>query len=623
MKLATFDIFDTTLVRKCGQPGVVPHLVALRLWPDDDMARCEFLNARRQAASGKGADCTLADIYAADGLCTLPDHSAKKIMHEEMAVEAEMLTANNLMVTKIRQLRSEGWTVKFLSDMYLPSAWLKEILMREGCAEADDEVIVSCEWGARKDDGSLYRKVRGQYAPTQWQHFGDNRHSDYKMARRNGVDATLVDSGFTAVESRICREGSTMRDGWCIALLAGIARAVRLRQDDTPAQRLAADYVAALYIPFVLWVLHAAKRRGVGRLHFLSRDGYVMMKIAEVLADDGVELNYLFVSRKALMRAYLTEDVANRYMEIADRKSLIMRHVDHLLAQMQLNRQDLKNRYGIEFAYDKIQTATQQADFLHKLFAHEVFTPQLIAQFAEDARLTEAYLRQEKLADESPQAMVDIGWLGTSRHMVNNILHTNIPTYYLGIRADVYPRTSGDYDTYFACGQLSTESTGLIENYFSASPWPSTVGYDRSQHGEVVPVFADGQSYTDSLTTTTNVEVCCAMARELKPFLALFDDDMLFHWAKLSVESITVMRDNIDLSPIVENSDFDGTAMARRFSVPELLNFALLGGRYTAFDRGSVELTLGHRLAPGCWRLHCSTARMRGRFYNAYLKLKK
>lgn len=618
MKLATFDIFDTTLVRKCGQPDVVPHLVALRLWPDDDMGRCEFLNARRQAA-----DCTLADIYGADVLRTLSNHSAEKIMYEEMAVEAEMLTANSLITKKIRQLRSEGWTVKFLSDMYLPSAWLKEILVREGCAEADEEVIVSCEWGARKDDGSLYRKVRAQYAPTQWQHFGDNRQSDYRMARRNGVKATLVDSGFTAVESRICREGSTMREGWRMMLLAGIARAVRLRQDDTPARRLAADYVAALYIPFVLWVLRSARRRGVGRLHFLSRDGYVMMKIAEVLADDDMELNYLFVSRKALMRAYLAEDTTNRYLEIADRKSLIMRHVDHLLAQLQLNRQELKNRYGIEFAYDKIQTAAQQEDFLHKLFVHEVFTPQLMSQFADSVRLTEAYLQQERMNDGTPQAMVDIGWLGTSRHMVNSILHTNIPTYYLGVRADVYPRTSGDYDTYFACGQLSTEATGLIENYFSASPWPSTVGYDNDQSGRVVPVFADGQSYTDSLATTTNVEVCCAMARELKPFLALFDDDMLFRWAKQSIDSITEMRDKIDLSPLVENSDFDGTAMARRLSVPELLNFTLLGGRYTAFDRGSVELTLGHRLASGCWRLHCSTARMRGRLYNAYLKLKK
>lgn len=35
MKLATFDIFDTTLLRKCGSPEVVQPIVAHRLFPTD------------------------------------------------------------------------------------------------------------------------------------------------------------------------------------------------------------------------------------------------------------------------------------------------------------------------------------------------------------------------------------------------------------------------------------------------------------------------------------------------------------------------------------------------------------------------------------------------------------
>ena len=622
MKLATFDIFDTALVRKCGLPDIVPHLVAHRLWPDDEMARCEFLNARRQAASGKGAECTLADIYSADCLCTLPDYAADRIMGEELAVEADMLAANRRIAEKISLLRSEGWTVKFLSDMYLPSQWLKKVLLREGCAEEGDEVIVSCEWAARKDDGSLYRKVRGKYAPEQWLHFGDNRRSDYKMARRNGVKATLVVNGFTAVENRVCSEGTKMRGGWRMALLAGMSRASRLHYGDAPAHILAADYVAALYVPFVLWVLRSAERRGIKRLHFLSRDGYIMMKIAEALGTD-VELNYLFVSRKALMRAYLTEDSAKRYLEIADGKTLIRKHTDVLLERLQLDRDGLKTKYGIGFAYDRIITEAQQEDFIDKLFAHPEFTPQLLASFAEDARLTESYLRQEGLADDVPQAMIDIGWLGTSRHMVNAILGKNIPTYYVGVRNDVYPRTSGDYDSYFECGQLSTEATGLIENYFSASPWPSTVGYSVGDEGGIMPGFASGQDFAESDATVANTDVCRKIAGDLKPWLPLLDDEMLFRWAGISLDGITQMRDRIDLTPIVENDDFDGTSMLRKLGIFELLDFALLGGRYTAFDRGSAELTVGHRCAPGIWRLHRLTAGMRGLAYRAYLKLKK
>ena len=622
MKLATFDIFDTALIRKCGTPDIIPHIVASRLWPDDEMAQCEFVNARRQAASAAASNSTIAELYSTEYLCSLPGYSAEEIMHEELETEADLLVGNRLIVNKIRELRIEGWTIKFLSDMYLPSEWLKCILEREGCAEPDDEIIVSCEWGARKDDGSLYRKVRERYTPIRWKHFGDNRRSDYRMARRNRVDATLIDSSFTAVEKRICNEGRTIRSGWRMTLLAGISRAVRLRSGDTPAQRLAADYVGALYIPFVLWVLRNASRKGLKRLHFLSRDGYIMMKIAETLQSDS-ELNYLFVSRRSLMRAYLTDNTASRYIEIADRRTLIMRRVDHLLWQLQLDRNKLKSEYGIEFGYDKIQTAAQQDDFLNKLFAHKEFTPNLLSLFTEDARLTEAYLRQEGLNDGSAQAMVDIGWLGTSRHMVNKILGTNIPTYYVGIRGDVYPRTSGDFASYFDCGQLSTEATGLIENYFSASPWPSTTGYTIDDHNEIVPEFGDGHEFAQTPTSTANIDICCSMTRELKPYIHLLDDDSLFKWANISLESITKMQDRIDLSPIVENSDFDGIAMVRKFNVLELFNFALLGRRYTAFDRASVELTVGHFLAPGCCKLHSCTSRVRGRLYRAYLRLKK
>ena len=622
MKLATFDIFDTALIRKCGRPDAVPYLVARRLWPDNEMARCEFVNARRQAASAAGRNSTVAQIYSAESLNSLPGHTADEVMHAEMAVEAEMLTANRQVVQMIGDMRRDGWVIKFLSDMYLPSEWLKGVLEREGCAGPDDEVIVSCEWGARKDDGSLYRKVRERYAPAQWRHFGDNRRSDCRMARRNGVKAALVDCGFTAVEVSICLAGSMMRDGWRMSLLAGMSRMARLAGFNNPAHCIAADYVAPLYIPFVMWVLRNAERRGLHRLHFLSRDGYIMMKIAEEL-NCGMELNYLFVSRNALMRAYLAEEQATRYLEIADRRTLIMRHVNALLGQLRLDRHKLKSEYGIEFGYDKIQTAAQQDDFLNKLFAHKEFTPHLLSLFTEDARLTEAYLQQEGLDDGTSQAMVDIGWLGTSRHMVNRILGTNIPTFYVGVRGDVYPRTSGDYDTYFECGQLSTELTGLIENYFSASPWPSTIGYMVGPDGNVVPQFADGEGFAESATTTANIDTCCMIARELKPWLQLFDDDELFRWAKLSLDTLAEMRNRIDLSPIVDNRDFDGTAMVRKLRVHELINFVLFGGRYTAFDRASIELTVGHRLAPACWRAHCRTAHIKGMLYHAYLRLKQ
>lgn len=616
MKLATFDIFDTALIRRCGMPSVVFNLVAVKLFPDDEILQTEYLNLRRQGAQMAGRNATLEQIYAVEGMEDFPGFSVADIMEAELAVEAGQLTVNPAIASEISCLRAEGWTIKFLSDMYLPSVFLKDVLVREGVALEEDEVIVSCEWGARKDDGTLYQAVRRKFSPAQWRHCGDNERSDVRMARKNGVDAVVAHTGFSAVERRVMAAGAGMRSGWQMSLLAGASRMARLK-NPAAAVTLAADYVAAAYIPFVVWVLRCAERQGIGRLHFLSRDGYVMIKIAEAL-EPAVELNYLFVSRKALMQAYLSESTAERYLEISDRKTIVGRYVDNLLSQLQLSREQLAEA-GVKFDFNHISNKERQKEFLDKLFRNPEYTPTLMTGYAENAIFTKKYLVQEGLTDGSRQAMVDIGWLGTSRLMVNRILGTDIPTLYLGVRGDVYPRSCGDYDSYFPTGQLSTEATGHIENYFSASPWPSTIGYCENESGEIAPRFAGGHAYAETEVTRANVKVACAMASYLRPYLQLIDDETLYRWAKISIESIAEMKDDIDLSPMTHGGDFDGIPMISKLSAKALCDVVLLGAHHTAFDRGSLCHTLGNRLGRSCWKIHQRSTRLRSAIYRRFL----
>ena len=156
MRLATFDIFDTVLLRKCGNPEVVLPILAQRLYPKDRYRREAFLIWRHTV---KGE--TFEAMYASAIGAGLDGYSTDELMQMELKVEAEMLMANPMMQDKINDYRSKGYVIKFVSDMYLSSSFLKEILLRENCAEATDEVIVSCEWSARKDNGGLFRKIRG------------------------------------------------------------------------------------------------------------------------------------------------------------------------------------------------------------------------------------------------------------------------------------------------------------------------------------------------------------------------------------------------------------------------------------------------------------------------------
>ncbi len=626
MLLATFDIFDTALLRICGRPEAVFELMAQRLWPDDESLRTAFLNRRRQAGASAGPDASVSDIYSLFGEYEFSPLSRKDLLQAELDEESRMLTANAAIRENIEKLRNDGFTIKFLSDMYLPSLFLKDVLQREGCLKRDEEVIVSCEWRARKDNGSLYKKVRDKYNPSKWVHYGDNLRSDYKMARKNHVEAVKVDTRFTSIECRINSLGMNMRYSSMASLAAGVMRVSRINCGDSPSARLAADYVGALYLPFVAYVLRMAHKDGIKRLHFLSRDGYIMQKIVESLIYDGIELNYLFVSRRSLIWAYMQEDSEKRYVETTDRKHLLMRSVDSLLDRLQTSREEIQRECGVSFDYDKILSIERQKEFLDTLFHHPTVTPWLETRIRKNSKLTKAYLIQEGFVDGTKQAMVDIGWLGTTRLMINSVLGLDneksetltIPTFYIGVRADVFPRNYGNYYSFFPQGTLDTTSTGLIENYYSASPYPTTIGYAMSDD-KIIPTFPEGTSFSESKVIKSNVEVCKMMCELLRDYIDSMSEDFLYQWAKTSIESISKLQDDVNLTPLLTSVEFDGVPMASRLSLPQLFKITVLGDRHTAFDRGSVYLTAGKKVGKVLWRVHEITARLRGVIYKKFI----
>ena len=616
MRLATFDIFDTALVRRCGSPGAALAMVAARRFPGDDAAAARWLSRRRVA---KGD--TLAELYGSMG-------EGEAEMAVEMAVEAATLTVNPAVNALIDSLRAEGWTVKFLSDMYLPSAVLADVLRREGCLVGDEEVIVSCEHGARKDTGTLYERVRSLYAPAEWRHYGDNRRSDVEMARRHGVDAHHVATPFTDAERHV---GSSA--DYRMQVLAGLSRMGRVASgDDSAEARLAADAVVPAYLPFVLHVVRDARSRGIGSLYFLNRDGFIMLEMARSLSDSGYDtpaLEYLYVSRRSLLPAYLgrreAAELSACYLRVIDKGTLLRKRVGDLLRGLGLDAGRLSREYGVTFAFDKITTGAQQQEFLDKIFSHPVLTPALRQRWDEAFELATAYLRQEGvLGGAGRSAMVDVGWLGTSRLMVNDILRraggVDVFTYYMGVRGDVYPASCGDFDSYFAAGELDTQATALIEAYFSASPWPSVVGYRRDEEsGEIRPVFKNDAGYCATPIVKANVAVARAMAREW--MLAGVDNDtVLKRWSALSTDSIASLRCHYDLSPLAASAGIGEEPLVSRLCAGELAVMSLTGKALTDFPLASLHYTVDRRAARLLWPIHRLTGRLRAMLFRILVK---
>lgn len=600
MKLASFDIFDTALIRRCGIPENIYYLLAYRLYPNDMAKREDFLQWRIQAESNAGSrhcrEVTLADIYDDPELIGFGEYTAKELLAYEKAVEADNLIAVPVIADLIRQKRADGYTICFISDMYLDSRFLSMILMREGCRIDGEQVLVSCEHGLRKSTGTLYGLVKKQLQPDVWEHYGDNRQSDIKTARQFGIKGIYIDNGFTDAEKRLLKETTWQRDKYPLSVLAGLSRAERLSNAQSAETTLAADFVAPAYIPYILFILKTARERGIKRLYFLSRDSYILMKAMQALSPGDIELRFLFVSRQSLLLPYLTNPTAELFLDIMDHKTIYRKYVDALLYKLGTSRSELE-KSGITFDYNHITTREQEQDFLHKVF-DGAFVPILQQRTQEARHVLSAYLEQEGLFDGTENAMVDIGWLGTSRLMINRILHETGHReplfFYYGIRNDVLPTKYGRYITYFPARQLNTESTVLLENYFSTSPYPTTIGY-RHERDHIIPVFPAGTSYSGSSIIRANV----SMIESLAPIIAsikFIGEEVLYQWAKISLDTIVSLKVRMDVSPVARCSGFEKEPLARRLKFMELCLLVLAGKQVTASDRMSIYMTCGKRL---------------------------
>ena len=637
MKLASFDIFDTTLIRKCGKPGNIFYILAHKLYPSDKAKREDFLLWRKGAESdarrsNPGKDVTIEDIYSSEELKGFDEYTIAQLIEAEKSIEAEQLIANPAIRDVIKQKREQGYTICFISDMYMPSAFLKKVLEKEDCINADEQVYVSCEWNARKSNGALYKKLKEQLKPQEWEHFGDHPISDYKMAKRLGIKATKVKTDFTTAENETILPRSD-RHHYESSILAGLSRAARIHHGNNAYTTIAADFVAPAYISYVHFVLETAKDRGIKTLYFLSRDSYILQQIAEQLPHDGIELCYLFVSRKSLLLPYLHNATADKFLAIQDKRTFRGKAIKVLASSLGTSIEELKGMFDIEFNFNKITTKEQEKAFLDAIFGSKSkYLPALNERAKEKRALLNGYFTQEKVFGNSTTAMVDVGWLGTTRLMINSILkeegYPETKFFYYGVRGDVMHSRYGCYYTCYSPTQLSTEGTTLIENYFSASPYPSTVGY-TNKDGKIEPVFPNGSEYKENEIVKANVAVARWICNEITttPPLFIEEGDHLWgrslvplekhfwQWGKQAVEEILRLNKDIDITPLQKAAEFDNTAFVRKLTIKELFNIVCLGGRATAFDRGSLRLTCGKHLFPCVDKIARFTGNIRHRLY--------
>ena len=312
----SFDLFDTLLLRKCLSPGDIFQIVERRLDEEHGVpagfARLR-IEAERAAYRKCGNGYTIDDIYreiASSGAPCDPGLAGKI----EIEVELSYLAARKTVVEAMRYAKRLGKFVAITSDTYLPSEVVVKMLGANGIVDYD-LLTLSCEVKRSKFAGDLWQYYKETFGEKRVLHVGDDELADIGQAERCGIDTVRVPAASelsgVSVLGPLKEKARTLDDrllfGSVISTLFNdpflLSRSSRLYIDDFRQAGYA--FWGPLVMEFMQWLIALASERGLSKILFLSRDGYLLERLyrrfVEKSGREGLpEAIYFLASRRAL-----------------------------------------------------------------------------------------------------------------------------------------------------------------------------------------------------------------------------------------------------------------------------------------------------------------------------------
>lgn len=525
MYIASFDIFDTVLTRVVGEPRTIFLLLGKQL-NLESLIKCTpeaFINARIQAENlvygNIGEKCSLEKIYIELGIkLRLTPEKSQVIMQKELAIESQLLQPVPTAKEMLKTARKQKQQIMFVSDMYLPSEFLKQQLLKHSLWEDGDLIYVSNEYGKSKPSGELFREIINIHHvhPHQILHHGNDLISDIQGGKKAGLRVKHFTETALNRYEKILEDYGYATEGLS-SVMAGASRLTRLRNPTSSLyqkalQEVALGVIAPTLIGYVLWILQQSKMMNLKRLYFVSRDGEVLLAIAKKLADKlniDCELRYVYGSRiawnlpalaslnnqeaiKFLKRSsWLLDTTSNTSIhEFLARVSIVPEEVNDHLTKIGFTQQD----------WLKILNPREQKK-LHSLIDNEEFREIIFEKAYQAKQILQQYLDQEGLLDYTTKGLVDIGWFGSSYDSLAAILNTHDAKldagFFFGIRKNNNNQQSEQKKGYFFDERQQIGFKQFLPNYgivplemFCTAEHGTVISF-REENGQIKPVFRE------------------------------------------------------------------------------------------------------------------------------------
>lgn len=514
--IISFDIFDTLILRPFNNPKDLFKILS----PYYNIVDFTAIRVRAQATARKKkkesyghTEITINDIYKELNLQV--GISINDGVQKEFELEKQFCYANPYMSEVYKKLLKLKKKIIIVSDMYFPSRYIAEILKNCGYINYD-KLYVSCDYSATKHNGDLYQIVKKDYANKSIIHIGDNIRSDIENAKKNNIESYFYEKNsdipFYIDEFKMT---PTISSFYNAIVKNSFFNGVENKKLNNLYYKYGFIHSGLFVLGYVNWIHNFALKNNIDKILFLSRDGFILKKVYDMIYDD-IESEYVLWSRHATLKTSPEKDLKRfiwqfilRPIDYSDDEFLvrdILKKSNLMILEKKLLRYNVK--------LDDVITK-RIANILVRVIEENV---DLIKE--SNSSIVEATKKyySEKIKDFKNVCIVDIGYRGSGAIALKELFENwkfncNVKT----LIAYGLSRRSGLDDTFILNDDINAYvfndtfnfdlsknylkrqllNTALIDILLASAPKPSFLYFDVNENNEVCYYFEDEEEYSE------------------------------------------------------------------------------------------------------------------------------
>lgn len=299
---------------------------------------------------------------------------------------------------------------------------------------------------------------------------------------------------------------------------------------------VSAYVTAPVLFCYVRQILKTAQEKGIKRLYFLARDGYVMKEIAQIICKKqniGIDCRYLYCSRYVLKNAlYYLCDSAEDFEKAGFFGRCAGQSPLNTLCRAGLSEEERRCIYDNIGFYDDENKVMDNGEFA--LFCDSLKKSELLLSMLKNKGKTAydniiCYFDEQGLFEDTPFALADTGWLGSIQSALTDICSDKVKNRIKGFYFGLFRGLDEDrFIPYLFSGEDAHKTVPQFCNNlfecFCAAPHGMTIGYQNPENG-YAPIFKE-QSKAMRELAEKQIEIIKAFTENADIPMS-YDDDIL------------------------------------------------------------------------------------------------